>query len=607
MGLSASQARLLSLTARLSDLELQAQQISNSKIRLATQSGEAAQKYNNALDSEKMLICSGYNNNGTTAYEGLGYSNLVGPDSPLLSQYCLCDNANKVLVTQEQAKAFKNSNSVEEFCELMGAGYTTSYANGITAEEYAQADAAVNSAYIVYQNAESTLTSKQAALNAYGTTHVDGYSQNGAWSNTVNTDVLTTVGANETEIEDATIYYDPVVQITKNGQLKQFLQQGSSGNYYKLFKGDNIQAYGLYEAGLEDYEGCFITSLMIKAGDDTFKYDADGNLTLNGEKVESDNNYKSLADGSRYYYGNNGELSITAADGDGIVSCYTGTWTPNNDKTLKWCSLDVSDAFANLDGLLGDFYTKNEIMTEDECETYKVSDVDTDAANYQYDYSNMDSAPTYKTVTKTYSSTEENPTTTNIRYLTSGNETTDSVSTEYETLLAQYQSALATRDETKSLYEIYKTYFESLGGPIKSKSENTDYYTNLYNKMLEGYFTTDNEDATINKSEWVQDQLQNYNLILNKFSDEDKDGTSEWASNSWSTNLDIVTKSDDSKIAKAEAQYESELASIQSKDKRFDLELANIDTEHTSIQTEIDTVKKVINKNVDRSFKIFDA
>ena len=35
MGLSASQARLLSITARLSDNELHSQQIANSRVRLA--------------------------------------------------------------------------------------------------------------------------------------------------------------------------------------------------------------------------------------------------------------------------------------------------------------------------------------------------------------------------------------------------------------------------------------------------------------------------------------------------------------------------------------------------------------------------------------------
>ena len=43
MGLSASQARMLSLTARLSDLELRAQTIENAKIRLSDESAAASQ------------------------------------------------------------------------------------------------------------------------------------------------------------------------------------------------------------------------------------------------------------------------------------------------------------------------------------------------------------------------------------------------------------------------------------------------------------------------------------------------------------------------------------------------------------------------------------
>ena len=42
MGISASQARLLSITARLTSNEYESQQISNAKMRLATQSEQAS-------------------------------------------------------------------------------------------------------------------------------------------------------------------------------------------------------------------------------------------------------------------------------------------------------------------------------------------------------------------------------------------------------------------------------------------------------------------------------------------------------------------------------------------------------------------------------------
>ena len=53
MGMSASQARLLSITSRMNDIELRSQQIANTKIRLADESEQVATKYTNALNASK--------------------------------------------------------------------------------------------------------------------------------------------------------------------------------------------------------------------------------------------------------------------------------------------------------------------------------------------------------------------------------------------------------------------------------------------------------------------------------------------------------------------------------------------------------------------------
>ncbi len=54
MGMAASQARLLSITARMTDVEYKSQQISNTKIRLADESEEVAQAYTTALNKQKL-------------------------------------------------------------------------------------------------------------------------------------------------------------------------------------------------------------------------------------------------------------------------------------------------------------------------------------------------------------------------------------------------------------------------------------------------------------------------------------------------------------------------------------------------------------------------
>ena len=44
---------------------------------------------------------------------------------------------------------------------------------------------------------------------------------------------------------------------------------------------------------------------------------------------------------------------------------------------------------------------------------------------------------------------------------------------------------------------------------------------------------------------------------------------------------------------------------IQTKDKRYEMDQKKIDTEYDALMTEEESIKNVINKNVERSFKAF--
>lgn len=85
--------------------------------------------------------------------------------------------------------------------------------------------------------------------------------------------------------------------------------------------------------------------------------------------------------------------------------------------------------------------------------------------------------------------------------------------------------------------------------------------------------------------------------------------------------LTTTTKNDDNAYNDAinqynynKAMYDQEIQSINSKieiiqgqDKNLELRLKQLDTEENAISTEIDSVKKVISKNVESSFKTFNA
>ena len=69
----------------------------------------------------------------------------------------------------------------------------------------------------------------------------------------------------------------------------------------------------------------------------------------------------------------------------------------------------------------------------------------------------------------------------------------------------------------------------------------------------------------------------------------------------------IVEKEDTSAIALAEQEYKNEMDRIEKQDKRFDMTLNKLESEHTALQTEYESVSKVISKNVEKSFNIFNA
>ena len=61
MGMAASQARLLSITARMSNNEFEQQSVAYSKQRLSDDSGRINDEYLEALNKTKYQVLTGYN------------------------------------------------------------------------------------------------------------------------------------------------------------------------------------------------------------------------------------------------------------------------------------------------------------------------------------------------------------------------------------------------------------------------------------------------------------------------------------------------------------------------------------------------------------------
>ncbi len=86
MGLAASQARYLTLTARKSDLEYQAQTISSRRLQLAYKTAEIARRYSDGMNNKCIMIANAVDvgdGTFTTTWNKLDYTNLLENDMVL--------------------------------------------------------------------------------------------------------------------------------------------------------------------------------------------------------------------------------------------------------------------------------------------------------------------------------------------------------------------------------------------------------------------------------------------------------------------------------------------------------------------------------------------
>ena len=119
------------------------------------------------------------------------------------------------------------------------------------------------------------------------------------------------------------------------------------------------------------------------------------------------------------------------------------------------------------------------------------------------------------------------------------------------------------------------------------------------------------DEVLINSPDWLKFALESGELTLEKVVfNEDYDTTTElenktWQATTWSSTSDIVEVTDQLAITKAEVKYEQALRDIQAKDKEYDNDIKKLDTEHNALQTEYDSIKGVLDKNMERSFKAF--
>ena len=79
----------------------------------------------------------------------------------------------------------------------------------------------------------------------------------------------------------------------------------------------------------------------------------------------------------------------------------------------------------------------------------------------------------------------------------------------------------------------------------------------------------------------------------------------QWTDVSVDGNAYIYQGIDDDEMNEGLAEYESKVALLENQDKQFDMRLNQLKNEQKAIETEMESIKKVIDKNIEETFKTF--
>jgi hypothetical protein len=206
------------------------------------------------------------------------------------------------------------------------------------------------------------------------------------------------------------------------------------------------------------------------------------------------------------------------------------------------------------------------------------------------------------------------------------NEYEELVSAPENSIIGYDEATQEEQDEYENLvsvfkYKLYKSYSADIYAKM-SGSDSSDFDSDKFNKYMSIYnqikacggcrpisdFNGPYGNAS-NNNEWLTAMIESAQLSIDTVTTDKKTGEVTFTGTSPSSDTSIsyttTTTIDKTAEAKAEAKYEHDLKEIDKKDKKYDLTLSKLESERTALTTEYDSVKKVIEDNIDRTFGIF--
>ena len=603
MGLSAAQARLLTITARKSDCEFQSMSLSHQKIALSRDMERISSEYQNSLNNTKLV----YDYTGSnTSNMDVSYGLLMTPS--IYNDYypkLVTDAKNRVVLNSSYAAAAR--------------------AAGIPAEGLTGTPSSdVRNKFIEALAANDVITSAKATT-IQGTTY----------GNTIGLGTTTNVTVSTSDCS-----YDEVLELIKANT--------SSTSDYGMSMGsslDNNANWNIYSDDATRYEHLVAYNSDGSKSKEYCNSSAGGSFTLY-DLLTSKTNYVLAYESER---AEKTPVPTTAILQEKIVGTSENdssflNWLVDqfktvfggstaNDAALQFAYNTVYDLVypnSNIEdyaeGMIAARQDKNQHETRkvtlsgctpaggDKTYGQVMEEVGTQLnwhCNKGYDESIQKSAKDY--IGFVYSADA------NKHHGDDGHRATSEVAisltnlTEvFMTAFVQYQQGIDNSNYSYNKGKItdanlYDDKINSYTFTVVNGTEITDenqsleagFYDALFNKICMNGWT---ENDMIDDTSYLQEMMKSGMVYLSSIS---TDGN--YYQGSYSTDTNISEVADSEAIAQAEAKYNTEKAKIENKEDTIDLKMKNLDTEISSLTTEYDSTKQIISKSIEKSFKRYDA
>ena len=149
----------------------------------------------------------------------------------------------------------------------------------------------------------------------------------------------------------------------------------------------------------------------------------------------------------------------------------------------------------------------------------------------------------------------------------------------------------------KADYDHYSPDYEM----IPDNKVTAQRYEEIFNAIKSAGGWTEVSGANAKSASWVTNMVKSSQVILATWDAEN----SMLSKTADSLHYNLREIADQNAIEVASQQYEEELATINSKDSKFDTRLEKLETERETIEYEIKSLKDVAEQNVNTTFKVF--